>query len=210
VSSGDEYRRRHSDRTPQRRDRSGPRASPEPTDGRGQTTLDFAVGVSVLLLTLATVFLFVPGALGVFTEGGQENIGSANRIATSLSEGQLGDPTRPHVLNTTCTVEFFADSSPAHCRHSGGTLSERVGLNRFLSANVTMQSNLSSDSDGSDVLCRDSDNSTFVERDVSACDPGEVELRIGPSPPSGSATTVTARRIVDVDDTDATMLVVVW
>lgn len=46
--------------------------------------MDNAVGVRVLLLTLAT-FLFVPGALGVFTEGGQDNIGSANRVAFGLS-----------------------------------------------------------------------------------------------------------------------------
>jgi hypothetical protein len=35
-------------------------------------------------------------------------------------------------------------------------------------------------------------------------------MRIGPSPPTGSATSVTARRIVQIEETDATLLVVVW
>jgi hypothetical protein len=168
------------------------------------------VGVSVLLLTLATVFLFVPGALGVFTEGGQENIGSANRVASSLSEGLLGDPLRPHLLNRTCTVEFFDDNAPSHCRFTGATLDERVGLDRFLSANVTLRSNLSVDGDGSDVLCWDSGGSALVERDHSDCGSGDVEFRIGSAPPTGSVTTVTARRIVEIEGTDATLLVVVW
>jgi hypothetical protein len=165
--------------------------------------------VSILLLTLATVFLFVPGALGVFTEGGQENIGSANRIASSLSEGLLGDPARPHLLNRTCTVDFFDGVSPDHCRHSGANLSERVGLNRFLSANVTLRSNLSVDSDGSDILCWDEDKEEIVEQDDD-CVSSDIEMRIGPSPPAGSATSVTARRIVQIEETDATLLVVVW
>jgi hypothetical protein len=162
-------------------------------------------------LTLATVFLFVPGALGVFTEGGQEHIGSANRIGSSLSEGLLGDPSRPHLLNRTCTVEFFDDNSPSHCRHTGASLGDRVGLSRFVTANVSLKSNLSSDGDGSDILCWDDADSRLVEHDNSTyCDGSDVEFRVGSAPPTGSATTVTARRIVEIEDTDATLLVEVW
>jgi hypothetical protein len=163
--------------------------------------------VSVLLLTLATVLLFVPGALGVFTEGGQENIGTANRIASSLSEGLLGDPGRPHLLNRTCTVEFFDDNSPSHCRHAGTSLGDRVGLNQFLNANVTLQSDIAADGDGSDILCSNGAGTALVEHDDSCTG---VEFRIGPAPPTSSATTVTARRIVEIEGTDATLLVVVW
>ena len=211
---GGKQSRNTSDRTDERplgRRRSSSVGRSDRSGARGQTTLDFAVGVSVLLLTLATVFLFVPGALGVFTEGGQENIGSANRIASSLSEGLLGDPTRPHLLNRTCTVEFFDDNSPSHCRHTGANLSDRVGLNQFMTANVTLQSNLSIDSDDRDILCWDDDDSILVERDNSTfCDGNYVDFRIGSTPPTGSATTVTARRIVEIEGIDATLLVEVW
>jgi hypothetical protein len=77
------------------------------TGDRGQTTLDFAVGVSVFLLTAIFVLTFVPGMLEPFEEGTQEEISAADRIATELVEGTLASPDRPNLLDRECTVIFF-------------------------------------------------------------------------------------------------------
>lgn len=77
------------------------------TTDRGQTTLDFAFGVSVFLLTAIFVLTFVPGMLEPFEEGTQEEISAADRIATDLVEEELASPDRPHLLDRECTAIFF-------------------------------------------------------------------------------------------------------
>jgi len=76
-------------------------------DERGQTTLDFALGVSVFLLTAIFVLTFVPGMLEPFEESTQEELSAADRIATDLVEETLASPDRPHLLDRECTVIFF-------------------------------------------------------------------------------------------------------
>ncbi|WP_247008597.1 DUF7287 family protein [Halorientalis litorea] len=179
---------------------------------RAQTTLDFAVGVSIFLLALTSVLLFIPGTISPFVEGGQEEIVTANRVADSLSEGLLGDPKTPHVVNTTCTVKFFEDTSPGYCGFTGNNLTERIGVRNTQLANVSIESNLTNDADGGNVLCWDEDSSPpeFVEKDSGDCDSSETRTAIGPAPPQRSGTTVTARRVVELNDTDATLVVEMW
>jgi len=194
-----------------RNDRGGGRER-RPRADRGQTTFDFTVGVSIFLLVVVSIFVFVPGTLEPFSEGGQEDIVTTNRVADSLSEGLLGDPGQPHVLNTTCTVEFFRGNSPGYCRYDGNNLTERIGVENRAFVNVSLRSNTTG-SDGTDVLCWDEDDGPtprFVERDDGTCDGGEVVTAVGPTPPRGSGTAVTARRIVQINGTDATLLVEVW
>ena len=74
---------------------------------RGQTTLDFAVGITVFLITTAFVFTFIPGMLDPFTGGLEEETVAANRVADSLVLGTLGDPDEPYVLDRECTIAFF-------------------------------------------------------------------------------------------------------
>jgi hypothetical protein len=174
--------------------------------GRGQTTLDFALGSSLFLLTLIGVLVFVSGTMQPFTEGSQEDIGVADRVADSLAEGLLVDPAEPHILNATCTVEFFADNSPSQCRHSGSNLTERVGVKNWQLINVTMQSDLTGGPD-EEIVCWDSTDERVVYRGAADCD---RQFTVGPTPPSGVGDTVTARRIVTIDGTDATMRVEVW
>lgn len=173
---------------------------------RGQTVLDFSIGMSVFLLVLLFIFLFLPGTISPFTEGSQEEIGLTNRIADSLAEGLLGDPTTPHILNTTCTVEFFDDNSPADCRHSGSNLTSRLGVGNKQRVNVTMKANLTGDSE-KETLCWDGSNDELVETGSADCD---TQLTIGPTPPSEYGTTVTSRRTVQLDETETTMIVEVW
>lgn len=79
---------------------------------RGQTTLDFAIGVSLFLLVVIGVFTFVPGMLSPFEATAREETAGADRIATQLSTGMLGSYDRPYLLDRTCTVAFF-ESNPS-------------------------------------------------------------------------------------------------
>jgi hypothetical protein len=56
---------------------------------RGQTTLDFAIGMSVFLMTTIAVISFVPGMLEPFQTGPQESTVIADRVATQLVESTL-------------------------------------------------------------------------------------------------------------------------
>ena len=179
---------------------------------RGQTTLDFAVGVSIFLIALTGVLLFIPGTLEPFTEGGQDNIVTANRLADQLSEGTLGDPKNPHVLNTSCAIRFFSDQTPG-CHYSGATLKDRVGVLDRTNLNISLQSNYTADDSGEETLCWE-DGRGLNETDELSCD---TVFAIGETPPERSSKVVTARRVVTVNRTaeprnrtDVTLIVEVW
>jgi hypothetical protein len=173
---------------------------------RGQTVLDFTIGMSLFLLVLLFVLLFLPGVLSPFTSGSQVEIGLTNRIADSLSEGLLGDPATPHVLNTTCTVAFFDDNSPGYCRHSGSNLTSRLGLKSYQQTNITMKANITGD-DARERLCWDDSNDQLVWIGHSNC---TTPLMIGPTPPADFDTAMTASRTVRLEGTETTMTVEVW
>ncbi|MEF8838020.1 MAG: hypothetical protein V5A18_00780 [Haloarculaceae archaeon] len=174
---------------------------------RGQTTLDFAVGTSILLIALIAVFVVISGTLSPFTLGGQEDIVMTNRVATSLSEGLLGDPGNPHVLNATCTVYLFNESIPADvppgCRYSGENLTERIGLKNWKRANLTLKSNLSAGGTDSNTLC-------WTGSDFEECSGSGERMQVGPPAPDSGGSSVTARRIVSIDGDDATLVVHIW
>lgn len=175
---------------------------------RGQTTLDFTIGMTVFLIVLIAVLMFIPGTLSPFTQGSQDDIVSVNRIADGLSEGLLGDPATPHVLNTTCTVAFFDDRDESYCRYSGSSLNERVGLVPRHRVNVTVQTNLTTDP-GEELVCWDAANDELVASSDPACDASDTAFTIGESP-EYATDTVTARRVVTIDGNDTTMIVEVW
>lgn len=177
-----------------------------PAADRGQTTVDFGIGMSLFLVALLGVLLFVSGTMQPFTKGSQEDLGLADRVATGLSEGMLGDPARPHVLNATCTVAFFDDDSPDHCRHSGTNLTERVGVKPWQLLNVTVQADLTS-SPGDETLCWDVARERVVALGSTDC---SIPLSAGPRPLQRSGDVVTARRVVTINGTDATLRVEVW
>ena len=116
-----------------------------PSGGRAQTTIDFAIGIGLFLLVVAFVVAFVPTIFTPFqsTEGPQ----TADRIATSLSTDRLGDPAEPYVLNETCTVGFFEqldgdgddpDLPGCHFNTSATATGEMFDLDRTRSVNVTI------------------------------------------------------------------------
>lgn len=182
---------------------------------RGQTTLDFTIGVVIFLVVLAGVFMFVPGTLQPFEQGGQEDLVTVNRVADQLAEQSLGEPTTPHVLSDDCTVAFFNTSAsvtpPAECGYDGGTpLSERIGLGDRQFVNITVREGGTDVSGTSEPLCWN-DSEPPGERLVSNddCDSGTTTLAIGSTPVEGQST-VTARRVVELDGRDVFLVVVLW
>jgi hypothetical protein len=91
-------------------DARGDTPGPSDDDGRsrGQTTLDFAVGMSLFLISVAFVISFTPNLIQPFADSGTEDTIIANRVASQLVEGTLADPGKPYVLDKACTVAFFA------------------------------------------------------------------------------------------------------
>ena len=178
---------------------------------KGQTTLDFTIGISVFLVVLIFVFTFIPGLLTPFTTTNEQAPALSDRLADKLSQGMLGDPAEPYVLNTTgsnCAVEFFdlGSSPPTDCRYDGDELYERLNVKKRTNVNVTLEGDVSGGS-GSTLLCWNDGSDELAELGSSDCD---IDLVAGDSPPADNDATVTARRVVYMDGEDVTMKVVVW
>jgi hypothetical protein len=74
---------------------------------RAQTTLDYAIGMSIFLIAVVFVFAFAPSMIDPFSEGHEEETVAVNRVADSLSQGMLGDPAEPYVIDRECLFAFF-------------------------------------------------------------------------------------------------------
>ena len=175
---------------------------------RGQTTLDFAFGMSIFIAVVLFIFLFVPGVLEPFTAGAQEETVAVDRVADDLSRGMLGSPQTPKVWNATCAVVFFDGRSPGDCRFSGTTTNDRLGLHSRQHVNVTVRGNVSASDPGSDQLCWDEDDERLKQRP--SCDSSDVFLRAGDGVPGNVDESVTARRIVSLQRETITLEVEMW
>ena len=78
---------------------------------RGQTTMDFAAGISIFLVTVAFAFTFVPGIVEPFDGNNVGNPVTANRLADELAADRLASPDEPYALNESA-VEAFFDEPP--------------------------------------------------------------------------------------------------
>lgn len=193
------------------------RGEPSSVD-RGQTTLDFAIGMSLFLAVLIFIFLFIPGLLAPFTSGGQGETVSTNRVADYLAKDALGSPAEPFVLDTQCTILFFDDeAADSTCGGdwSGGTsVEEAVGLDpNRQNLNVTIRG-IAPNSGNSEVLCWDEDDNVLVGISHGTCgtsagDP-DVPLTRGDAPPDSNDATVTALRVASLKGTDVTIYVEMW
>ena len=163
---------------------------------RAQTSIDFVVGMSVFLLTVAFVVGFLPGAFEPFTAGGEGDVLAADRTASLLAEQLLAEPTDPGGLDAACTAEFFDAAGDGAGGASGcqfGTdaadLDAALGLGPTTSVNVTIE-----------------ENGT-----VRSLSPGgtTVELSAGPEPPRNEGVVV-SRRVVLLDGEERDLYVRVW
>ena len=176
---------------------------------RGQTTLDFAIGITVFLVTIIFLFGFVPGIIEPFDITNEEQPAVSDRVANSLAKGTLGNASEPYVLDRYCTVEFFDGSNPTECNYDGDTLAEITNLEPSQNLNVSLEGNVT-DGNPDGVLCWDESDGTLVEADHTDCSSGDVELQRGEVPPADSQTTITARRVVSLHHESVTLEVVVW
>lgn len=181
------------------------RPSGSQTNARAQTTLDFAVGISLFLLTLSFVFVFVPGMLDPFADTTQVETPAVNRVAEELTTRTLGDADEPYVLDKQCTIEFFTDTT-ADCNFNGKTTAERVGIVSWRPVNVTIRGNVSGDHE-SNILCWDEVGNQWLEYDNPDCD---VVLTRGSNPAGSGGKTVSAHRVSLLDGNDVTVEVVMW
>ena len=112
---------------------------------RGQTVIDFAIAMGVFLVAVAFVFTFIPSLTTPFVEGHQDTSVTADRVASHLAEGALGDPADPFVVDVACAAVFFDGGTndghiPPGCGYSGDTIHERVGVDGDrLHVNVTIE-----------------------------------------------------------------------
>jgi len=195
----------------QQRDSTG-RSVAALADRRGQTTLDFSLGISIFLVSLVFIVMFVPGMLQPFVGGTQAETPAANRVADDLSQRLLGNASAPYVLDADCTREFFTTGAPAACQFDAGTLQERVGVLDRTNLNVTIRGNATGDADD-ETLCWNGAGDAFVERSDAKCSPGvggDVLLSRGPDPTVQGGKTVSARRVALLDGRDVTIEVVLW
>ena len=188
---------------------------------RAQTPLDFAIAMSIFLLAVTFVFTFIPSLTAPFVEGNQDKTVTADRVASHLAEGALGDPAEPFVVDDDCARPFFDESNnstPASCGYSGSDLGEYVGVNTDrLQVNVTVEQ-IDPDESGDArfrMVCVDKDD------DVSHADNGtapdcDEKFAVGETADADDSVVV-ARRIVtipgctfDTETCDVTLRVEVW
>ena len=191
---------------------------------RAQTPLDFAIAMSIFLLAVTFVFTFIPSLTAPFVEGNQDKTVTADRVASHLAEGGLGDPAEPFVVDDNCARPFFDESNnsiPASCGFSDDGDSdydygEYVGVNTDrLQVNVTIEQ-VNASADGDDrfrTVCIDSNGDVNHTERAESC---PNKFVFGETADADDSMVV-ARRIVtipgctfDTESCDATLRVRVW
>lgn len=178
---------------------------------RGQTTLDFAIGMSFFLLAVAFVFAFVPGMIDPFTDTTQEEMAASNRLADRLATDALASPDEPHVLNETCTRRFFNSSAdPGTCAFAadnGDGPGDRLEVDDRLWINATITGDADEDDDA-DLLCWD-DSGGAVAENSNCGESADVTFAGGDAAPDGQSV-VSASRRVTIGGIDARLVVRAW
>jgi hypothetical protein len=192
------------------------------TNSRAQTTLDFAIAMGIFLLAVAFVFTFIPSLTSPFVDSNQERSVVADRTASHLAEGALGDPNRPLIVEEACATAFFGNKSvPTECDGFGdGKTHERLGLSPDIGFNISLV-HVNASASGKEryrTVCIAEDGESIIHEGDSdkSCDK-DLRYTIGDEPRESDSVTV-ARRIVTVencefegaDACDATLLVEVY
>jgi len=161
---------------------------------RGQTGIDFLVGVGIFLLTAGFVFGFLPGMLAPFADHPAKPL-VADRVANTLVGDTLVDAPDATSLNESATVAFFAATSPP--------LATRFDVDPRYHLNVTVERSVPGQATRAS-LCRSPGGN------VTTCGPGDSPLALGDPVPANYGSVVTATRLVTVGDRDAVVVVRLW
>ena len=183
----------------------GPRVDGE-APARGQTSIDFLIGVAVFMLAVAFVLGTIPGMIDPFEEGQEETL-VTDRVASQLADSMLGEPGRPGRLNETCTYAFFdaIATNGSDCPVSfdrNDDIPDRLGIASHYQVNVSLQRNVTGGPE-LEVVCTDGDA-------VLPCNGAPTRLADGPLAPTGTQSVTSARRTVFLDGKDLTMVVRLW
>jgi hypothetical protein len=168
---------------------------------RGQTSIDFLIGIGFFLATVGFVALFAMDAVTPFV-GEQGGALVADRTADELVGVTFAGPPGTNVLDESCTLAFFGVGSDDGCPFdSANPLTDRVGIDDRWDLNVTVERN--DPAAGQEVLCANDDG------DLQSC-PGETRLAAGDPADFGSDGIFTAVRVATFDDRDITVVVRIW
>lgn len=178
---------------------------------KGQTTLDFVIGIVIFLAVILFVFGFVPGILEPFAIAGEEEPAHSDRIANGLAQDKLGSPDNPYVLDRYCTVEFFTGEEPADCNFEATNLEDRFGLATHQNVNVTLEGSLDPTLPDEQLCWSEPPDSEPGLAQGDDCN-GEdaTTFAIGQERPTDGGTTITSRRVVSLHGEPVTLRVVVW
>lgn len=181
------------------------------TNDRGQTTLDFAIGISLFVVVMLFVFLFVPNLFHPFNSGSQEETAAVSRVADELSQRMLGSIDDPYILNSTCTVRFFDNEPAGTCNFDGTTVDEQFNLELRNHVNVTVTSpehiNITSPDD---IRCWDDSKNAVTSKSDCSASGADVALQTGDPLPVGTSSAISARRVVMLDGQLVSIKVVMW
>jgi len=171
---------------------------------RGQINFDFAVGVSILVVTIIIAFSFIPGIFGGITEGrAQSDKVVADRISEWIVTEGLADPHNPGELDLHCTNSFFSPAAALdHCGFSSNEIDDNLELDYDRSVYVTLER-------GGDIQCWRGANwrtGQIADSSVAGC---VDEYRAGNPPPTSQEVAV-SRRAVTVGATNVILVVRVW
>ena len=162
------------------------------SDDRGQTVLDFVVGMSVFLVAVGFTFAFVPSLLEPYAVGEGATVIVAERGAARLAESSLAEPSlagagSTATLSHACTLGFFDETAPGAATGSdcawtasADDLHAELGVDDLRGLNLTV-------SQHGAIERLDSDDGTAVP------------MRAGPAPPNSTSVSA-ASRIVTIDD----------
>jgi hypothetical protein len=166
---------------------------------RGQSRVDFLVGIGVFFLTLSFVLVLLPELLGPFA--GPENPAVADRATAGLTEDLLAG-SAAGTLNLTCTDEFFRAQGSTCGFDATDATTALVGVDDRHELNVTVERNASA-APGTEVLCS---NGTAITQ----CTAGGTPLTRGSDPPTGTQSVRSAHRVVSVGGDVVVIELRVW
>lgn len=168
------------------------------SDERGQLVQDYALGISLFLITMAFVAVFIPNLLTPFSDVGDEGeLIKTERTADHLLDRVLVEQTDQTfaVLDRQCTAAFFSGTVEPECPRGdeyGEGMSEFFGLRDFDNVNIT-------------VVEPDTGNIATVTDSTGTT----TELRRGDSPPEQQSQSILRRKAI-IDGDVVRLRVVVW
>lgn len=176
---------------------------------RGQTALDFMIGMGVFLFAIVFLLTVIPAIIDPFS-GSQEQPLIADRVASEVANGMMVEPGTSTTLDETCTYTFFNQSlgNGSDCavpfNESEDHLPTRLSIDDRYSLNITVRRNVSGDV-RPDILCT---NGNRVDS-CSGIAVNETRLAIGPIPANRKTVTAT-QRAVFLDEKDVIVVIKLW